>query len=75
MTGAAESVVAGVADGVDGSTGGVEGGVVGVAGTGASFTRLGAGGVTTGGVAAATFSKYHAAAKPSCPCAVRTRTH
>src|SRR6185503_18378939 len=55
---------------------GVTGGVVGVeAGTSlAPLAGPGAGSATTGGIPSETFSKYHAATKPSCPCAVRTRS-
>lgn len=69
-------------EGVDGAGAGVSvdgGGLAGVvgagAGAGASLLGLGTGSVTTGGVSAGTFSKYHAAQNPSLPSGVRTRNH
>ena len=66
VTGVSTGVVAGSVTGVVGVADGV---------TGASFTGLEAGAVTGAGAVLITFSRYHAAAKPSCPSAVRTRTH
>lgn len=66
-------------DGVGAGAEGVDGGLAGVGGVGtgagASLTGLGVDSVEGAGAAAVTLSKYHAAAKPSFPCAVRTRTH
>ena len=70
------------AGGVDGSGAGVSttgGGLAGVVGAGVgagvSLLALWVGAVSTGIVSAGTFSKYHAAQKPSLPSGVRTRTH
>src|SRR5215208_3342998 len=65
------------ADGTAGSLGGVvvDIGVDGVAGADAGASLTGTDSVTGAGVPSATGSRYQAAAKPSCPCSVRTRTH